>query len=325
MTGNHRKPSGGSGHHRSHIREESPHVDVPQPSDLSARRRSSRSSRYGQHETHFHQHPRRNHDRSVDENSEKSSVIHHPMKAKALSSSGSRENSPRPSSNRGDSRVEINTNINLEVRVSVAAKQLDVQIRESTEFWTKFQTEYREEVQSIEPYVENNILEDIWRARTKYDGEGMNEEQKQDFEQFDIHRMKLEACLDQLSKATKALAQSHISSDRSSHDSRQLSLKKIWDAGSLALELAVKAVSNSAACLDLIAEGSRLEKLVDPKGPDARMLHQFDTLEISKEPKGESEKGPRPVETDPPYSQSGDEMERGVDEVEEAMEAEEEP
>ncbi|KAI2625984.1 hypothetical protein GGS26DRAFT_562851 [Hypomontagnella submonticulosa] len=306
-----RKVSGGGRQGSpSHHEEEISHGDLSLPPfNPSVRHPSSHSASYSQRGTDYYPHPRSNYSPSVDENYVRSPAIRQPVKAKAPSLSGDREdNDSTTSSILGDPHIEISPNINVEVRVSVAAKQLAFQISESTKFWTTFQNEYNEEVAAITSYVQSGILEEIWRARTEYDGKGMSDEERQDFEQFDIHRMKLEACLDQLNKATKALTRSRASGDRSSHDSQQLSLKKIRVAGSLVLRLAAKVVSNHAACPDLIAEASRLEKLVDPKGPDARMLHQFDTLEISKEPKGESEKQSKLAETNPPFNPFDEEM-----------------
>ncbi|KAI0839082.1 hypothetical protein F5Y06DRAFT_265963 [Hypoxylon sp. FL0890] len=189
-------------------------------------------------------------------------------------------------------------NINAELKVSIAAKHLADQISESKKFWVTFQEKYNREVAEIRYYAGDDILQQIWRKRIEYNGKYKNGE-NQDDEEFSIQRMKLETCLDQVNEAARAFVQSRPRDDRSNHDPRHVALEKIRGAGGLVLDLAAKSALNSGACANLVTEASNLEKLVDSKSPDAKVLHRFDR----RKPKGsarESEnEGRIPTESTP--------------------------
>ncbi|KAI1138257.1 hypothetical protein F5Y05DRAFT_413571 [Hypoxylon sp. FL0543] len=165
--------------------------------------------------------------------------------------------------------------ISTELKVSIAAKHLAEQISESKKFWVTFQEKYEREVAEIRYYAGDDILQQIWRKRIEYNGKYKNGE-NQDDEEFSIQRMKLETCLDQINEAAKTFVQSRPRDDSYNHDPRHVALEKIRGAGRLVLDLAAKSELNSGACANLVAEASNLEKLVDSKSSDAKVLHRFD-------------------------------------------------
>ncbi|KAI2616027.1 hypothetical protein GGR54DRAFT_610874 [Hypoxylon sp. NC1633] len=169
---------------------------------------------------------------------------------------------------------EITANINLELKISLAAKHLASQISESKKFWIAFREKFENEVMGIKYYVSSDVLQQIWQKRIEYNGKYKDDED-QDEEDFGIQRMKLEACLDQINEASRAFVRSQPPEDRAGHDARQLALEKIQTAGTLVLRLAARSVSNIAACADLVTEASSLEKLVDPRSSEAKVLHRF--------------------------------------------------
>ncbi|KAI1454533.1 hypothetical protein F4805DRAFT_308725 [Annulohypoxylon moriforme] len=173
------------------------------------------------------------------------------------------------------SSFKSNASINAELKVSLAAKHLADQISESKKYWVTFHKKFEGEVAGIKYYVGDDILQRIWQKRIEYNSKYRNGE-SQDDEEFSIQRMKLETCLDQVDEAAKAFVRSRPPNGRSNHDPRHLALDKIHGAGALVLNLAVKSALNSASCVDLVTEASNLEKLVNPKSPDAHVLHQFD-------------------------------------------------
>ncbi|OTA68609.1 hypothetical protein K449DRAFT_398959 [Hypoxylon sp. EC38] len=168
-----------------------------------------------------------------------------------------------------------NISVNAELKVSIAAKHLADQISESKKFWVMFQEKYEREVAEIRYYADDDILQQIWRKRIEYNSKYKNGE-NQDDEEFGIQRMKLEACLDQVNEAAKAFVRSRLRDDHCDHDPRHIALEKIRGAGVLVLDLAAKSALSSGACANLVTEASNLEKLVDSKSPDAKILHRFD-------------------------------------------------
>ncbi|KAI1375436.1 hypothetical protein F4677DRAFT_422814 [Hypoxylon crocopeplum] len=171
--------------------------------------------------------------------------------------------------------------VNAELKVSLAAKQLASQISDSKKLWIAFQEKFEKEVTGIKHYISDDTLRQIWQKRIDYNRKYKDSESQSD-EEFGIQRMKLETCLDQLSEAAKAFVRIQPLNGRTDHDPRHLALDKIRTAGTLVLGLAAKSALNSAACADLVREASNLEKLVDPRSPDARILHRFDRRETKK-------------------------------------------
>ncbi|KAI1401433.1 hypothetical protein F4819DRAFT_458273 [Hypoxylon fuscum] len=202
-------------------------------------------------------------------------------------------------------------NVNAELKVSLAAKHLASQVSESKTFWIAFQERFEKEIAGIKYYASDDILQQIWQKRVEHDNKYKNGE-NQDDEQFSIQRMKLEACLDQINEAARAFVQSRPLDNRFNHDPRHLALEKIRGTGSLVLNLAARSAVNSSACADLVTEASNLEKLVDPKSEDAKVLHRLDRRETKRSvPGGEQTRStagstwnePAPLEVQDMFSQ----------------------
>ncbi|KAI1209747.1 uncharacterized protein F4807DRAFT_88882 [Annulohypoxylon truncatum] len=230
---------------------------------------------YSLNGTNYFQHPCGHHSRSSDDRCGNPDGSHQGSRSKhspKLERSGERH-STSPASKASSSRSDAS--ISAELRVSLAARHLADQISESKKYWVKFQKKYEEEVAGIKYYVGDDILQLIWQKRIEYNSEYKSGE-SQDDEEFSIQRIKLETCLDQVNEAAKAFIRSRPPNGHSDHDPRHLALDKIHDAGVLVLGLATKSASNSASCVNLVTEASNLEKLVDPKSPDAKVLHRFD-------------------------------------------------
>ncbi|RYC59856.1 hypothetical protein CHU98_g6350 [Xylaria longipes] len=161
-----------------------------------------------------------------------------------------------------------------ETKVTLAAHQLSEQVKESKWLWGNFRDEYSTEVKSIKLYVGVDILQQIWRkkvaSKDKYKRGGKEDDQ------FDVQTMKLESCLNQLDEATQLLADAWSLDRSSDYDSRQHHLAKMRATGNLVVGLSKRALTNEAACIDLLGELAELEKLIDPKSPAASMLHRYD-------------------------------------------------
>ncbi|KAI1801195.1 hypothetical protein F4811DRAFT_535544 [Daldinia bambusicola] len=187
-------------------------------------------------------------------------------------------------------------NVNAELKVSLAARQLAFQINESKKFWIAFQDDFEAEVKAVKYYINNDVLQRIWQKRIEHNSKYKSDED-QDDEQFKIQKMKLETCLDQVKEAAEAYMQSHPLSSPSDHDPRQIALEKVRVAGDRILLLAEKSTLSNVACADLVTQALDLEKLVDSKSPDAKILHQFDKRETRKNLLGGE--GMDPVTTEP--------------------------
>ncbi|KAI0107346.1 hypothetical protein F4776DRAFT_668307 [Hypoxylon sp. NC0597] len=197
--------------------------------------------------------------------------------------------------------------VNAELKVSIAAKHLADQINESKKFWVTFQEQYEREVTEIKYYAGDDILQQIWRKRIDYNSKYKNGE-NQDDEEFSIQRMKLEACLDQVNEAAKGFVQSCLRDDHSNHDPRHIALEKIRSTGALVLDLAAKSALNSGACANLVTEASNLEKLVDSKSQDARILHRFDRRQSKASAHENENENEKRTSTAPAPPGEGDDM-----------------
>ncbi|KAI1104612.1 hypothetical protein F4804DRAFT_332150 [Jackrogersella minutella] len=214
-------------------------------------------------------HPCGYHGKSSDDRCQKSDGGRRRMRPMSSSKSDGQEEDPPISL---ISSLGNNTSINAELKVSLAAKHLASQISESKKYWVTFQKKFEEEIAKFKYYADDNVLQRIWQKRIEYHGKYKNGE-NQDDEEFNIQRMKLEACLDQVNEAAEAFVRSRPPND---HDPRHLALDKIRGAGTLVVGLAAKSALSSASCASLVTEASNLEKLVNPKSSDANVLHRFD-------------------------------------------------
>ncbi|KAK6949161.1 hypothetical protein Daesc_009235 [Daldinia eschscholtzii] len=243
---------------------------------------SSKSETYSPDGTSYYPHPCANHSIDTDDQNGKPDLDQPMMRFKSLSRSGakalrSRPVTPAPAA----PNVGTSANVNAELKVSLAARQLAFQIGESKKFWIAFQDEFEVEVKAVKYYASDDVLQRIWQKRIEYNSKYKSDED-QDDEQFKIQKMKLEACLDQVKDAAKEYIQSHPLSSPSDHDPRHIALEKVQVAGDRVLLLAEKSTLSNIACADLVTQASDLERLVDTKSPDAKILHQFDKREIRK-------------------------------------------
>ncbi|KAI0421717.1 hypothetical protein F5X98DRAFT_370342 [Xylaria grammica] len=158
-----------------------------------------------------------------------------------------------------------------ETKVSLAANQLSEQVKESIKFWREFRDEYLEEVNNIKLYVGVGLLQQIWQKKVEFNNKDVRGDKE-----FTVRSMKLESCLSQVDEATQLLTGVWSSDHNTDYDSRQHHLAKTRAAGNLVVGLSKRAVTNEAACIDLLQELAELEKLVDPRSPTASMLHHFD-------------------------------------------------
>ncbi|KAI0009423.1 hypothetical protein F4779DRAFT_370943 [Xylariaceae sp. FL0662B] len=191
--------------------------------------------------------------------------------------------------------VGVSMGVSSKMRVSLTAKQLANQLIESKNFWVTFQQKYEKEIASIKAYVDDDILQQIWQKKVEYNGKHNSGENQEDG-QFNIQYMKLVSCLDQINEAATMLASTKPSDHRSDKGSQSRHLKKIHTNGSAVAELAAKSMTDSAACTDLLAEISELQKLVDPRNPTAKVLHPFDKRKPKKSDR--SAPSPEPVTGD---------------------------
>ncbi|KAI8955064.1 hypothetical protein F4801DRAFT_531090 [Xylaria longipes] len=186
--------------------------------------------------------------------------------ASVLDGPSASERRPRP--------TPVMKEMMAETKVTLAAHQLSEQVKESKWLWGNFRDEYSTEVKSIKLYVGVDILQQIWRkkvaSKDKYKRGGKEDDQ------FDVQTMKLESCLNQLDEATQLLADAWSLDRSSDYDSRQHHLAKMRATGNLVVGLSKRALTNEAACIDLLGELAELEKLIDPKSPAASMLHRYD-------------------------------------------------
>ncbi|KAI0199781.1 hypothetical protein F4808DRAFT_431242 [Astrocystis sublimbata] len=160
-------------------------------------------------------------------------------------------------------------------RVSLAAHQLNEQVKESKTFWRQLRKEYSQEVKSLRQYVGVDVLQQIWRKKVLSKDKrrrGHNEDS-----QLDIQAMKLESCLNQLDEATQLLATVSLSSGYdNAHDSRQHYFTKMRASGDFVVGLSKRTLKSETACADLLAELTELERFVDPKSPTTFMLYRYD-------------------------------------------------
>ncbi|KAI1082032.1 hypothetical protein F5B20DRAFT_534194 [Whalleya microplaca] len=211
-------------------------------------------------------------------------VFIHPLAPRGGPVNGHEEASkkaPRAHHTSRTASIGVNRGVNSEMRVSLAAKQLSNQLCESRNLWIAFREEYEKEVASIKTYVDDSILQQIWRKKIEYNSKYSSGDYQED-EQFTIQYMKLGSCLDQINEAANILASVQQSDYRSSSGSRNHHLKKIRIIGNAVAKLSSKTMTNGAACTELLAEMAELEKLVDPKNPAAKVLHRFDKRETKK-------------------------------------------
>lgn len=188
------------------------------------------------------------------------------------------------------SKTGISELIDAQLKVSLAAKQLATQISESKGFWIMFREKFEEQVKEIKYYAGQDIIQQLWERKIQHDSKFRNHK-SQKHQQFSFPLMGLEACVSQINDAADALTEC-LRKTPSKHDSRQLALDKIRTAGELVLELAERSIKSSSACADLVMEACNLERLVDPKSPEARIIHQFDRRETKSTHGDETETGP---------------------------------
>ncbi|KAF3057322.1 hypothetical protein GL218_05948 [Daldinia childiae] len=274
----------GESRRSSYNRRGGVHIDS-MPLSFS-RPHSSKSESYSPNGTLYFQHPCGYHGNDSDDHHGKPPDDRPITRFKSSSRSGgkapggSRPVTPAPTTPIAP-KEETTTAINAELKVSLAARQLSFQIKESRKFWIAFQDEFEAEVKAVRYYVNDDVLQRIWQKRTEHNSKYKNGE-NQDNEQFIIQKIKLETCLDQVREAAKAFIQSHPLGSPSDHDPRHLALEKIQVTGDRILLLAGKSMFSNIACVDLVTQASDLEKLVDSKNPDAKVLHRFDKRETMK-------------------------------------------
>lgn len=264
------------GHDREPRPVRHPHVrPLPGVPPMYMQSQSPHVATYSLNGTNYYPHPYASHSKSSDDRYGNSDSSRQGSRSKHSSKSERfREEYYNPSRLRTSSS-KANASVNAELKVSLAARHLAEQISESKKYWTTFYQKYEEEVASIKYYLNDDILERIWQKRIEYNSKYKNEGSKDD-EEFNIQRMKLETCLDQVKEAVKAFARSRPPNDRLDHDPRHLALDKIRNTGALVLELAARSGVSSVPCVQLVTEASNLENLVDPKSPDAQVLYRFD-------------------------------------------------
>ncbi|KAI8956520.1 hypothetical protein F5Y11DRAFT_173482 [Daldinia sp. FL1419] len=261
-------------------------------------RPQSQLGSYSPHGTSFFAHPCAHSDNATDDQHEKSIGNHLVTRSKPSSRSGDKvpkESRPATPASATPS-IENEASVNAELKVSLAAKQLSLQISESKRFWIVFQEEFEEEVKAVKYYVDDVVLRQIWQKRTEHNKKYKSGE-NQDDEQFDIQRIKLETCLDQIKAAARAFTRTHPLSDPSNHDPKHVALEKIQETGDRVLHLAFKSMTSNIACADLVTHASDLETLVDAKGPHAKILHRFDKRETKKVTFGGEDKGTTTTES----------------------------
>ncbi|KAI1761786.1 hypothetical protein GGR53DRAFT_504390 [Hypoxylon sp. FL1150] len=188
------------------------------------------------------------------------------------------------------SKTGISELVDAQLKVSLAAKQLAIQISESKGFWIMFRGKFEEQVKEIKYYAGEDIIQQLWVKKIQHDSRFRTDE-SQKHQQFSFPLMGLEACIGQVNDAAAALTE-YLGKTPSKHDYRQLALDKIRTAGKLVLELAERSTKSSAACADLVMEACNLEKLVDPKSPEAHIIHHFDQREAKPTHGDEAGMGP---------------------------------
>ncbi|OTB05053.1 hypothetical protein M426DRAFT_320114 [Hypoxylon sp. CI-4A] len=235
------------------------------------RSQSSQGTTYTMHGPSYFPHPfsLHCHDKSASGGSHKGT------RTVSSSGSGGSDEIPRTSPILGRPKGTANPSLNAELKIALAAKHLADQIGESKKFWITFHESFEQEVASVRYYIDDDILQQIWQKRIEYNSKYRSGENNDD-EEFTVQRVKLETCLDQVNEASRAFARSRPLGDQAEHDPRRLALEKIRGVGVLVLDLAAKSARNNGACADLVVEASNLEKLVDARSPDAKVLHQFD-------------------------------------------------
>ncbi|KAI1474458.1 hypothetical protein K445DRAFT_9947 [Daldinia sp. EC12] len=241
-----------------------------------------KSETYNPDGTSYYAHPCANHSIDTDDQNGKPDLDQPRMRFKSSSRSRpkalrSRPVTPAPAA----PNVRTSTDVNAELKVSLAARQLAFQISESKNFWIAFQDEFEVEVKAVKYYASDDVLQQIWQKRIEYNSKYKSGE-NQDNEQFKIQKMKLETCLDQVKDAAKEYIQSHPLNSPSNHDPRHIALEKVQVAGDRIILLAEKSTLSNIACVDLVTQASDLEKLVDSRSPEAKILHQFDKRETKK-------------------------------------------
>ncbi|KAJ2982989.1 hypothetical protein NUW58_g6331 [Xylaria curta] len=176
-----------------------------------------------------------------------------------------------------------------ETKLSLASDQLSEQVKECKKLWRKFRDEYTAEVKNVKLYAGTDILQQIWKKKVEHTSKckhGDNE----DNQEFTIQSMKLESCLSQVDEATELLAQARSSGYSSQYDSRQHHLEKMRATGKLVVGLSKSAVTNEAACVDLLGELAELEKLISSKSSTASMSHDSDKRQSQKPARSGKEK-----------------------------------
>ncbi|KAI5865894.1 hypothetical protein GGS23DRAFT_594059 [Durotheca rogersii] len=179
--------------------------------------------------------------------------------------------------------TRIDARTSTELKLALAARDLADQIDESKRFWATFHEHFEKEVMGIRYYVSDDILQQIWREKIRYNSRHKSGESPDD-DQFGFQQVKVETYLHQVKKTGKVLIRSQPLVDSSDQDPQnlRLTLDKIRNTGARVLDLADRSATNRTAYVDLMKEASNLEKLVDPRSPDAKVLHQFDRRETRK-------------------------------------------
>jgi hypothetical protein len=199
----------------------------------------------------------------------------------------------------------------VEQRVSQAAKQLYDQVSQSRSIYDDFHKSDEKDIERIGEYIGNDIQNRIWEEKVEQNRRhktGLDQEDKQ----LTYQRDKLMTCLRCLSDAAAVLARHYA--DRLDHESRELQLEKIRAAGGRVRRLTKKAVSNEAACKDLITELDELWSLLDPENSTAKVLYRIDKRE------GQVASQPEEKDSDHVHSGSGEDPSSQKDEKENSAE-----
>ncbi|KAI1384042.1 uncharacterized protein F4822DRAFT_433991 [Hypoxylon trugodes] len=213
----------------------------------------------------FYRHPAANNGRDDD-----ISVGRRSTQSKHSSEDGTREGTPTPAV----PHVETSAGVRMELKLSLSAKLLASQISESKKFWVAFQQKFEDEVTGIKYYASGHTLRQTWRERIEHYRQHRAGEDEDDEEELSIQQMKLEACLDHINNAAEVYARSQPPHSHASHNPRYTALKKIRIIGDVVRGLVAQSSLDSAACADLVKEISNLEKLVDPKSSEAKVIHR---------------------------------------------------
>ncbi|KAI1856860.1 uncharacterized protein JN550_013634 [Neoarthrinium moseri] len=173
-----------------------------------------------------------------------------------------------------------------EQKLSQAARQLHDQAVESRKVYDSFHKDYRKDVKDVDKYVTQDIRQRIWEAKVERNRK-YREKRAQEDRQLTLQRDKLASCLKNMYEATDKLPGGQSSAG--GYDSRELHFEKLRATGKRVDRLAGKALSNEAACKDLVSELADLEHLVNPEESAAKILYRFDKRQKAAVEKDESD------------------------------------